>query len=367
LPEDQTTYSQALAVLEEVTRQMEALKIELDSTIARLRTLEANGFESSTLARLQQRFRGADGKPPSAEFIQSLRVANEKKLIELRSDLAKLEEQSSGLRSTCEILLTDCGLELGLSPRQTEEALRQRLSNLRASQNATQSLTSVLTIEPTTPLASIAVALNVGSGAQARLRLAMQSERAADSSIVDAQKALDTALLAQQRTIDAVIRFQVAERALDEVLSVHSLEAVSREVLKQNRAEVASIFERIHAPHEFKVCASQDALLERVDIPEPIKLDQISSGQRAAFALSLFLALNSRATRAPPIMLIDDPVAHVDDLNTLSFLDYLRDLAATGQRQIFFATADEKLAALFTHKLSFLGEQDFKTYELARD
>jgi len=66
-------------------------------------------------------------------------------------------------------------------------------------------------------------------------------------------------------------------------------------------------------------------------------------------------------------MLIDDPVAHVDDLNTLSFLDYLRDLAATGQRQIFFATADEKLAAIFTHKFSFLGEQEFKSYELARE
>ena len=121
------------------------------------------------------------------------------------------------------------------------------------------------------------------------------------------------------------------------------------------------------APHEFKVCASEDALLERIDPPGPIKLDEISSGQRAAFALSLFLALNSRATRGPPIMLIDDPVAHVDDLNTLSFLDYLRDLAATGERQIFFATADEKLAALFTHKFSFLGEQNFKSYELARE
>jgi hypothetical protein len=257
LPEDQTTYTQAVVALEEATRQLEVLRIELDSTVARLRTLEANGFNSSILALLQQRIPGADAQPFSTDFVQSLLVANEKKLIELRSGLAKWEEQSSSLRSTFEIFLADCGLDITLSPQQTEEALRQRLANLRAAQNAAQSLTTVLTIEPTMLLASVVSALNVASGTQARLRLAVQSESAADSSIADAQKALDAALRARRRGSDALIRFRVAEQALDEVVSVHSLETVSHEVLKQNRAEVANIFERIHAPHEFKICASE--------------------------------------------------------------------------------------------------------------
>jgi recombinational DNA repair ATPase RecF len=51
------------------------------------------------------------------------------------------------------------------------------------------------------------------------------------------------------------------------------------------------------------------------------KLTEISTGQRAAYALSLFLAQNSQLTSAPPVMLIDDPIAHLDDLNALSFLD----------------------------------------------
>ena len=46
-------------------------------------------------------------------------------------------------------------------------------------------------------------------------------------------------------------------------------------------------------------------------------------------------------------MLIDDPIAHVDDLNALSFLDYLREIAIDGKRQIFFTTANEKIASLF--------------------
>lgn len=66
------------------------------------------------------------------------------------------------------------------------------------------------------------------------------------------------------------------------------------------------------------------------------------------------------------MVLIDDPVAHVDDLNALSFLDYLRDLAVTSKKQVFFATADARVAALFTRKFGFLGD-DFKRIDLARE
>ena len=67
------------------------------------------------------------------------------------------------------------------------------------------------------------------------------------------------------------------------------------------------------------------------------------------------------------ILLIDDPIAHVDDLNCLSFLDYLRDVALQGKRQIFFATANEKIASLFERKFDFLGSVDFRKYVLARE
>jgi len=68
---------------------------------------------------------------------------------------------------------------------------------------------------------------------------------------------------------------------------------------------------------------------------------------------------------APPVLLFDDPVAHIDDFNSLSFLDYLRDVALAGNRQIFYATADAKLAGLFEHKFSFLGEK-FRRIDLSR-
>jgi hypothetical protein len=59
------------------------------------------------------------------------------------------------------------------------------------------------------------------------------------------------------------------------------------------------------------------------------------------------------------------PIAHVDDLNALSFLDYLREVAVRGKRQIFFATANDKLATLIERKFDFLGA-DFKKIALNR-
>ncbi|MNY81631.1 hypothetical protein D3C86_2232880 [compost metagenome] len=61
--------------------------------------------------------------------------------------------------------------------------------------------------------------------------------------------------------------------------------------------------------------------------------------------------------RGPKIILFDDPLTYVDDLNILSFLDYLRQLVVQENRQLFFATANQKLAGLFEKKFAFLGEE----------
>ena len=72
------------------------------------------------------------------------------------------------------------------------------------------------------------------------------------------------------------------------------------------------------------------------------------------------------AQSAPPVVLIDDPIAHIDDLNALSFMDYLRDLSVHSRRQIFFATADSRVAELFEKKFAFLGPEKFQRIDLAR-
>lgn len=144
------------------------------------------------------------------------------------------------------------------------------------------------------------------------------------------------------------------------------MESATSKSLNAIWQEINDAFVRIHSPNEYEYVGNDGVLLRSKESGQDWTLDKVSTGQRAAFALSVFLALNRTAARTPPVILIDDPVAHVDDLNALSFLDYLRDLAITSKKQVFFATADARVAALFARKFNFLGD-DFKRIDLVRE
>ncbi|MBA5868099.1 MAG: AAA family ATPase [Nitrospira sp. CR1.3] len=162
-----------------------------------------------------------------------------------------------------------------------------------------------------------------------------------------------------------IAQFDRAQEVLNTLTTQHSLAGAMSAALLRNRASIESIFCRIHAPAEFTGLGSTFTTLVRKAGGVEAKLSQISTGQRAAFALSIFLAQNAQLRAAPPVVLIDDPIAHVDDLNALSFLDYLRELALAGNKQILFATANEKLATLFERKFDFLGD-GFRRHDLRR-
>ena len=177
---------------------------------------------------------------------------------------------------------------------------------------------------------------------------------------IDAQRLTLKSARGEAEALDA------ARKVLDDLFANASLESATQDALEAIGDQINEVFSRIHSPKEYEYVGSPDVLLRSVETQETRTLTQVSTGQRAAFALSIFLARNRTATNAPPILLIDDPIAHIDDLNALSFLDYLRDLAVNSGRQIFFATADTKVASLFSKKFSFLGD-DFKTISLVRE
>lgn len=157
-----------------------------------------------------------------------------------------------------------------------------------------------------------------------------------------------------------------AQNLLGDLIANASLENATHKALRAIGGQINEVFSRIHSPKEYEYVGNSDVLLRSCETQEARTLAQVSTGQRAAFALSIFLARNRTATNAPPILLIDDPIAHIDDLNALSFLDYLRDLAVSSKRQIFFATADTRVASLVSKKFSFLGDE-FQTIALTRE
>lgn len=156
------------------------------------------------------------------------------------------------------------------------------------------------------------------------------------------------------------------KHAVDTLKSLTGNEASTHvtEFFQENFQEVFDIFKSIHVPREFKTLRYSNRL-ELITDDDARLTTQISTGQRSALALSIFLSLNSKLKDGPNIIMFDDPVAFIDDLNALSFLDYLRLHILKAGKQIFFATANMRLAGLFEKKFGFLKE-NFRFIELTR-
>lgn len=154
-------------------------------------------------------------------------------------------------------------------------------------------------------------------------------------------------------------RISDALDTFDELDKHHSEDDFLADFLKRNRGEIESIFLAIHSPNEFSEVLLGDGGLKvkRENTGEVHGLNSISTGQRSALALSVFLTLNSKLTNGPKYILLDDPIAFIDDLNILSFIDYLREIAISSDKQIFFATANQDLAFLFRKKFEVLGDE----------
>ena len=154
---------------------------------------------------------------------------------------------------------------------------------------------------------------------------------------------------------------------INEILTKDSREKILDLFFRKNEEEISEIFAKIHSPKEFTGLSMDSGKihLQKGLLGTVTDINEISTGQRSALALSIFLTLNRKLNNGPNITIFDDPVTYTDDLNILSFLDYLRTLIMNESRQLVFATASKKVAGLFEKKFNFLNEE-FKTFELSR-
>jgi hypothetical protein len=162
------------------------------------------------------------------------------------------------------------------------------------------------------------------------------------------------------------IRAEYATKELNKLLLKHSKNTFLSDYINKNKTEIVSVFNFIHTPREFKDIRFTDGKITLISNEDGDRtLSEISTGQRSALALSIFLSLNKKLTKGPNVLMFDDPVAYVDDMNVLSFFDYLRELVIKSRRQVFFATANDDLAFLFRKKFEFL-ESELKEFKLER-
>lgn len=125
------------------------------------------------------------------------------------------------------------------------------------------------------------------------------------------------------------------------------------EFIRQHMTVITTLFKAFQRPYHFDSVELIDGEVKvtRRNEETPVKITKMSSGQRAALTLAIFVTNNLAHDSAPPLMMLDEPFAHLDDVNTVSFFNLLIELATRKQRQVMFATANEDIAALLERKV----------------
>jgi len=357
----------ALTAVKRAKRKLADAQVHLHELSSNERELESQGLSIKKLAEILSQLRKL-GYP----LTKSSREEVDQLLSVIEQDYANSSLALENERKRADKLKHAIEANLSLAVYDVQD-FKAALSQLKERLATTESLCSKIDAFSSSfpwpvkkPLAKLVVEAESVRMVAVELKGALAKERQARDIYIESIQRKEHLAGQLAGLCPRMKRLTEAHTALESLQKEHSLKQAMKTALQQNRAGIEKIFSRIHSPAEFQGIGPNLTTLIRKAGGSAARLSEISSGQRAAYALAIFLSQNAQLTVAPPVILIDDPIAHVDDLNSLSFLDYLRDLALTGRRQIFFATANEKLATLFERKFDFLGSKEFRRVNLKR-
>ena len=358
-----TSLGAAISRVTQAREVVSALVSKLNAVRDAVRGHEEKGWTIERLVELASTA-GIAGSEMSVGGVEAAQEALRNEQKGLLDTVNRLEgEAHGGVERAAEI-----GVAYGLSHPTVADVARvvsERRSAAEETRRAIMAIREHLNLATVSSISEVEAKLRDVRDLIVRLRTAVVKEQRDTEAIERDSKLVNDAVAEIEGLRVRLRRVDSADSVLEDLLSQQSERVLTETVLSENATKIASTFARIHAPNEFDLVVNGGLSIVRRSGGN-VDLDEMSSGQRAAYALSLFLAMNERLTSGPRVLLLDDPVAHVDDINTLSLLDHLRDIALSGERQIFFATADSKIGALFGRKFRFLGDS-FVQVELARE
>lgn len=159
---------------------------------------------------------------------------------------------------------------------------------------------------------------------------------------------------------------QKCQKACDVIESQQLLKDIMKRFLIQHAKQIELFFKLLHRPKEFGKLSIDDGNIRfmRNSNREFAESNQMSTGQRMALAFSVMITLHMGAINAPNFLMLDEPVANLDDMHVLNLIDLLRQLAINGT-QIIITTADSQMAKFLRRKFSFLKEE-YSHFKMAR-
>jgi exonuclease SbcC len=138
------------------------------------------------------------------------------------------------------------------------------------------------------------------------------------------------------------------------------ISSLSMSQLKPLLQPASELFARMHANEVYNSLsvAKEDGNLCWTALADETAMDAssyFSQGQRQDLALSLYLA---RARQLDGTFFLDEPIAHLDDLNRVAMLDIFRLLTQTEPNsRMVLTTASDSLARHFSQKFSTLASK----------
>lgn len=145
-----------------------------------------------------------------------------------------------------------------------------------------------------------------------------------------------------------------------------SLSSFVEKGIKSNIQQISKFFKWMHHSGEFEELGidSDGIYAIRGLNHQKIRTYEMSTGQRSTIAMAVMFALHMAAPDAPQFLLLDEPLATMDDTQVLNVLDILK-LMAEQNTQIFFTTANGIMINLF--KECFKNTNlDYKEYQFVK-
>ncbi|MGF6379815.1 exonuclease SbcC [Paraburkholderia atlantica] len=357
--------SEALLAAEKLAVQQKELVGSKHAAQARIEGYARIGLSLDRVRELCAANSGDTQQPTDLLDIGEARRRVEVFLQQVRHEVSLVEEEMARGATEARRYLTPLAIDDEQPLSSAIDLVRTRLSHTQRAVAVCGEVHRYANVQPSTDLVGLHGSMEAAVLGAKSVLSEIEKDASSDTRLKTLKEQRTQLEGRQTRLNGALDRLAGAHKILDDIIENHSLEAATTAVVAATHGVADSIFSRIHSPAEYQVTADANAPLSRRANSAPVQLNEVSTGQRAAYALSMFLAMNAQVTDGPKVILLDDPISHIDDLNALSFLDYLRNLVLKSDRQLFFATADEKVAGLFAHKFGFL-RGDFRIIELAR-
>lgn len=184
-----------------------------------------------------------------------------------------------------------------------------------------------------------------------------------ENSIVFERQMLKEYKATIKRTEPMVERCAIAVQAFEKMPSLSSF---VENGIRSNIQQISKFFKWMHHSGEFEKLDIDDKGIYAVRglNKQEVRTYEMSTGQRSTIVMAVMFALHMAAPNAPQFLLLDEPLATMDDTQVLNVLDILKSMAEQ-DTQIFFTTANGIMINLF--KECFKNTTfDYKEYQFVK-